>query len=393
MEGGTPMELLALIESPGHVCSRYRIEAFKPILKRFGVRLTIEAIESNALRRFAQMRSAHLYDSVILQRKLLDSMSFSILRRAARNLVFDFDDAVLYRDSYSLKGPYSEKRKARFERIVSNADTVLAGNSFLASRAEMHGAKPEAVHFMPTCIPLAQYESAKRAEKPDRNDSFVMVWIGSSSTLKGLEATSKIWNSIGEAVPNAVLRVVCDRFPKFKSLRVEPISWSQSIEIDQIVSADIGISHVPDDLWSRGKCGLKVLQYLAGGLPVLTNPVGVHAEMVKSGETGFLVDKTREWVEAIRWLSDNCQSRIEMGHNAIETIRQGYDVADWGLHFVDRVMPGAVPSNSLDQSDANSYSSGALKKLGGWKLDHKSNQMGLSSGNHWQVGKTGGVRP
>lgn len=339
------MEILALVEAPGHVCSRYRIEAFEPALSRFGLRLTYQAIESNPLRRLAQMRAAGRFDSVILQRKLLDSLSFTALRQSARHLVFDFDDAVLYRDSYSPKGHHCPRRQARFARIVRECDTILAGNSFLALRAEEHGARSTKVHFMPTCVNLAAYEAAARQADKRKDDSLVMVWIGSSSTLKGLEATRELWEKIGELVPNAVLRVVCDRFPDFKSLAIERVTWSQAVELPAIVTADIGISHVPDDLWSRGKCGLKVLQYLAGGLPVLTNPVGVHPEMVKSGQTGFLVDHPREWLEAVQWLGRNIDIARTMGENAVETIRHGYDVADWAIFLADRVAPGCVPSN------------------------------------------------
>jgi glycosyltransferase involved in cell wall biosynthesis len=227
---------------------------------------------------------------------------------------------------------------------VTEADVVLAGNSFLALRAEEHGARSTKVHYMPTCINLAAYEKAAgEAEPRPGDDRLVMVWIGSSSTLKGLEATQTLWERIGQAVPNAVLRVVCDRFPKFRHLAVEPVAWSQAGEIPAIVSADIGISHVPDDLWSRGKCGLKVLQYLAGGLPVLTNPVGVHPEMVTPGLTGFLLDHPREWLEAIEWLGRNLDRTRAMGREAVEVIRRGYDVADWAIFFADRVAPGSVP--------------------------------------------------
>lgn len=385
------MELLALVESPDHVCCRYRIKAFEPFLARFGIRLTYESIESNPVKRLAQMLRTSRYDSVILQRKLLDGLSFQALRSASKNLIFDFDDAVLYRDSYSPKGLHCVKRQSRFERIVSQVDTVLAGNSFLANRAENFGAKASNVHFMPTCIDLATYQYSRAHTKLQQDDRFVMVWIGSSSTLKGLEATQKLWEAIGKLIPNALLRVVCDRFPNFRKLNTENVQWTQASEISQIVSADIGISYVPDDLWSRGKCGLKVLQYLAGGLPVLTNPVGVHQEMVKSGINGFLVDKPREWLEAIHWLSKNRDSTKQMGLNSTETIRNGYDVADWGLHFVDRVMPGAVAPISMEEIQANLHPKTTSKSSREWMIDRETPMHSQSNGHHCEIKASRGV--
>lgn len=371
---GGQMHLLALVEARGHVCSRYRIEAFEPWLKHFNVTISYQAIEKSPLRRLRQMQSAKGFDGVILQRRLLDPLAFRALRKAAKYLVFDFDDAVLYRDSYAARGHHCPRRQARFEMTVTAADMILAGNSFLASLAEQHGAPAANIHYMPTCIDLSAYEKLRAARKPRNDHQLVMVWIGSSSTLKGIESTSRIWNRIGQCVPRATLRVVCDRFPVFDHLRVEPVHWSESTEIENIVSADIGISHVPDDLWSRGKCGLKVLQYLAGGLPVLTNPVGVHQEMIQPGKNGFLVDKNEQWIEAVRWLDRFRDATAEMAQAGIETIRQGYDIADWGPFFVDRVAPGAIPAN---------FDTRQMKipdqPLKNWKLDQADQPGQMSS--------------
>lgn len=343
------MELLALVESPQHVCCRYRIAAFEPYLRYYGVRVTYQAIAASPAARLVQMRSASQYDAVVLQRKLLDSLSLATLRKAARHLTFDFDDAVLFRDSYSPKGHHCPRRKARFEGIASCADQILAGNSFLAQLAEEHGAMSTRVRYMPTCVDFEAYESVRLASRRRPPDGpFVMVWVGSSSTLKGLEATTSLWNQVGDEVPDAVLKVVCDRFPRFERLKVEPVAWSEQTEIDHIVASDIGVSHVPDDLWSRGKCGLKVLQYMAAGLPVLTNQVGVHTEMVRSGRTGFLVTHPSEWLEAVRWLVANRDSAAAMGREAMNEIRIAFDIADWGRFFVDWVAPGAVRSFGTD---------------------------------------------
>ena len=80
-----------------------------------------------------------------------------------------------------------------------------------------------------------------------------------------------------------------------------------------MAAADVGISWVPDDLWSRGKCGLKVLQYMAAGLPVVANPVGVQADLVRHGETGFLARTPAEWVEALRRLGADPELRCRLG--------------------------------------------------------------------------------
>ena len=129
------MNLLALVETPDHVCCRYRIRAFAPALREAGWSLTCEGLERNPLARTFQLRRAARYDAVVLQRKLLPAWQLRILRRAAHHLVFDFDDAILYRDSNDPRRPESGRRLRRFTETVQQVDTVVAGNDFLADCA------------------------------------------------------------------------------------------------------------------------------------------------------------------------------------------------------------------------------------------------------------------
>ncbi len=128
------MRLLALVDSPDHVCCRYRIRAFEPALKRAGWSLSCQAVQRGPGRVY-QLFQAGLYDAVILQRELLPAWQLAILRRHARHLVFDFDDAVLFRDSYDKRGPHSAWRRRRFSATARIADAVVAGNDFLADCA------------------------------------------------------------------------------------------------------------------------------------------------------------------------------------------------------------------------------------------------------------------
>src|SRR4051812_20284261 len=122
MEDG--MRLLALVDSPHHVCCRYRIRAFEPAIDRAGGSLTCQPLSKGIISRVAQFGEAGRYDSVILQRKLWPPWQLAILRRPARHLVFDFDGAVLYRDSYDRRGPPSSRRERRFAATVRFADAV-----------------------------------------------------------------------------------------------------------------------------------------------------------------------------------------------------------------------------------------------------------------------------
>ncbi len=304
---------------------------------------------------------------MILQRKLLPGWQLGILRRSARRLVFDFDDAVLYRDSNDPRGPDDPRRLRRFAATMGAADTIVAGNDFLADCALRAGARVEDVHVIPTCVDPRRYPVARHESEGGRGD---LVWIGSSSTLRGLEQPVAIWNAMAEGLPGIRLRVICDRFPRDFPIAVAGVPWSESDESRQLAGGHVGVSWLPDDLWSRGKCGLKVLQYQAAGLPIVANPVGCQADMIRPGEDGFLATTPAEWVDAVRRLADDPDLRGRMGAAARRRVEADYSVSAWSQAFVQAIA-GASRSSAL---------AGA-----GWKADRTS--AAASSGLRETVGQ------
>jgi glycosyltransferase involved in cell wall biosynthesis len=117
-------------------------------------------------------------------------------------------------------------------------------------------------------------------------------------------------------------------------LPVVPIPWEEASEARQLAAGQIGVSWLPDDLWSRGKCGLKILQYEAAGLPVVANRVGVHRSMVLDGWNGFLTDTPDEWVDALRRLAADSELRERLGRQARADVSARYSVAAWAPAFV-----------------------------------------------------------
>jgi glycosyltransferase involved in cell wall biosynthesis len=117
------------------------------------------------------------------------------------------------------------------------------------------------------------------------------------------------------------------RLHRHPGLPIDQCTWSESTEAIEIAAAAAGISWVPDDPWSRGKCGLKVLQYQAAALPVIANPVGVHAEMVRAGQTGFSASTAEEWISAVVRLAAEPQLRRRLGEAGRREVELNYSVA------------------------------------------------------------------
>jgi glycosyltransferase involved in cell wall biosynthesis len=279
------------------------------------------------LRLFRSFRDA---DAVVLQRKLLPTLQLAALRRYTRRLVFDFDDAVWLRDSYHPRGIACVSRTARFRRTLKAADLVIAGNRFLADEAARH-ARPGRVAVVPTCVDPSAYPLAAH----DSPQGLRMVWVGSASTLRGLDRIRGALAAVGKAVPGVRLKLVCDQFLQFDGLPVDCVLWDAETEARELAAADAGFAWMPDDDWSRGKCGLKILQYQAAGLPVIANPVGVHREMVLDGETGFLVDGPQAWVEAVGKLAGDPTLRRRMGLAGRSQVVERYDVSAGGRQWVE----------------------------------------------------------
>jgi glycosyltransferase involved in cell wall biosynthesis len=342
------MHWIGVVESPGHVCCRYRLAALAPYFRRAGHSLELRSLPKGAwarLRFFRGLREAN----VILQRRLLPGWQFARLRRAARHLVFDVDDAIFLRDSYSPRGLHAPYRLRRFATTVRACEAVAAGNAFLHAESVHWGAT---AHVVPTCIDFRRYPLAAHT----RAGAVQLVWIGSSSTLQGLEVCTPLLEELGRRVPDLQLKLICDRFLHWRHLPVLRCPWTEEGEAAALAEADIGVSWMPDDLWSRGKCGLKVLQYMAAGLPVVANPVGIHRELVRHGETGFLAETAAQWVDAVGRLAQDRALRRRMGRAGRRLVEDGFSIEAGARRLLlllesvsERSVPevGAAPSGGL----------------------------------------------
>jgi len=319
------LHLIALVESAQHVCCRYRLKAFQAGLRAAGHELEFKELPEHWWERWRLGGELQHADAVIVQRKLLLGLHVTALRKQVKRLIFDFDDAVFLRDSFSEKGPNCPRRAKRFAAMMRNADAITAGNAWLAEQARAAGATG-IVTVIPTCIDPTAYREPH--VHPDSATHLIrLVWIGSSSTLPSLELLRPTLESLGTALPQLSLRLICDRFLKFENLRVEQIQWSAETEADNLARADIGISWLPDDDWSRGKCGLKVLQYMAAGLPVIANSVGVHNEMITHGVNGFRAETPDQWLAAVQQLASDADLRKRVGEAGRGNVEREYSIA------------------------------------------------------------------
>jgi glycosyltransferase involved in cell wall biosynthesis len=320
------VNLLVITNNPSRASFRQRIEIYLDILRQNGIVCEVAKLPSSYLGRWKLFKLGADFDAVFLHKKCLNLHDTFWLKRYSRKIIYDFDDAVMY----SPQAPASDKTShfKLFRRIVKLADLVIAGNSYLAEHAREFNSNVNAV---PTGLDVSAY--SVKVDRED-NDKIRLVWIGSQSTLKYLAQIKPVLEEIGSRFDNVVLRIVCDEFFDLENVRVEKHPWSLETQAIDLVAADIGLAPLPDNRFTRGKCGFKILQYAAAGLPSITSPVGVNSTYVQDGVTGFLAADTSEWVDRITRLVENPQLRKGMGLAALQWVGR-FDIAVLGKQFCD----------------------------------------------------------
>ena len=295
--------------------TRYRVSGYLPFWRRAGWHAEHLTHDGSWRAWWSILARARRVDTVVILRRTFGFPWLRLLRRAARRLVFDFDDAIFVRGS----GERSTSKYARFGRTVAACDLVWAGNRYLAEHASRFNAR---VVVVPTAVDAEKY--AVSPPKPD--DSIDLVWIGSGATRKHLQTAVPALQRAAARVPRLRLKIVADFSLDADGLTVEPVQWTAQGEAVALAASHIGIAPLPDNPFTRGKCGLKILQYMAAGLPVIASPVGINAELVHDGVSGYTAVGDDGWVAAIERLATDPPLRRRLGEQAREVCRRHYTV-------------------------------------------------------------------
>ncbi len=334
------MKLLVITNNPDRASFRYRVKAYLEIMRNSGIQCRVMRFPSRQLARWELLGQAGDFDAVFLHKKRLNIIDGYRLRRCARKIIYDFDDAVMYSD----RGPDrpTRKRQRSFARTVEKADMVIAGNAYLADHA---GVFNENVVVLPTGLNLADY-----SQSPHGSDEGIirLVWIGSKSTLGYLIGIRSVLEEIGSRLDNVVLRIICDAFFDLNNMPVEKRPWSEQTQFDDLAAGHIGLAPLPDDKFTRGKCGFKILQYQAAGLPVVASGVGVNAEYVRDGVCGFLAKDNGDWVEKLLRLINDEQLRRQMADAGLKAVQQ-FDVGVIGrklCHLITECLKDTARSDN-----------------------------------------------
>ncbi len=326
---------------PKAATTRYRMLQFLPYLESKGISCELSPLLEDDylktlfsggkfpaskiiglyLKRLQQLLTLRKFDLVVIQYELLPyfpSFLEKLLRLANVPFLYDFDDAVFHRyDEHPNRWVKSILGK-KIANIIGSAKGVMAGNQYLADYASHYNSH---VSIFPTVVDSSRY--AKKEYELDSTRPFTIGWIGSPSTAAYLKPLEEPLKRFLADKNGQCLAIGAGDLPVGSVFTSIP--WSEEAELQQLSQFDVGIMPLPEENWARGKCGFKLIQYMAAKLPVIASPVGVNQEIVEQGKTGFLATTEAEWLEALEILYREKELRRYMAEEGLKRVEAHYD--------------------------------------------------------------------
>lgn len=271
-------------------------------------------------KRIFQLRQVNKFDLVWIEYEALPWLPARIehgLGLSSIPYVVDYDDAIFHRYDQHESKLVRMFLGHKIDQVMRRAALVLAGNDYLAERARLAGAKN--IQVLPTVIDLKRYPKILKSV----NKFFTIGWIGSPSTSKYLTLITPALTEFCKRVDTQVVLIGAGKVD-LPGVPVKFIPWSECTEVEFMQCFDVGIMPLPDNPWERGKCGFKLIQYMACSCPVVGSPVGVNKKIIKHGVNGYQAETINEWIQAFMILNNNKEERRRMGESGRKLVEKQY---------------------------------------------------------------------
>ena len=328
--------------------SRLRSLQYLPSLREAGIQITSHALFSDDYlkrlysgngrsllsmaqyywRRAKLLRSLPDIDVIWMEKEALPYIPYLLERELMPNgipYVVDYDDAVFHNYDLSSNRIIRRLLAKKIDRVMANASVTICGNNYLAERARKAGAT--FIERVPTVVDTTRYPIT---DMPLFNSSRTLTvgWIGSPSTQHYILKLKPVLEALcrEKDIQLVLVGAQSSLVDGFGQLPVRVLPWSENSEVSAVAGFDIGVMPLLDGPWERGKCGYKLLQYMAAGKPVVASPVGVNVEIVERAQCGKLADGQSEWYQALRELLTNFDERLTLGSNGRRAVERYYSL-------------------------------------------------------------------
>ena len=251
--------------------------------------------------------------------------------------VLDYDDAVFHYYDQHRSAVVRSTLGGKHRELMRGAALVVAGNDYLASYARDAGAAR--VEIVPTAVDLQRHPLVDVRSPPVLADIPCVGWIGQRATADFLRPLAPLFEQLRNQGKGRFTAIGIDA--QQLGLPMASVPWSEDTEVASLQALDVGIMPLRDEPFERGKCGYKLIQYMACGLPVVASPVGVNCQIVEHGVNGFLAETPREWEAALKSLLADPLLRQRMGAAGREKVERSYSIQATAPRLVDLLKAAA----------------------------------------------------
>jgi len=342
-------KVLFLLPYPLHKApsQRFRVEAYFDILKANGIEYSVDTFLSDkawnvlykkgssiakaiaVLQGFGRrlklvLTEGSRYDYVFVHREASPIgppiFEYLIARVLNKKILYDFDDAIWIPNTTAENKIVGwVKAFWKVKHICKWSYKVAGGNNFLCAFARQYA---DTVVLLPTCVDVVNKHNRLKEQETEH---IVIGWTGSHSTMFYLDEIVPVLKKIIVEC-NVALVIISNKPPNFVLPNMTYLPWSEESEIADLSRLHIGLMPLANDAWSEGKCGFKLIQYMALGIPVVASPAGVNKDIVEKGISGFLCTSQEEWYEALKRLILDAGLRSYMGTKGREKIISDYSI-------------------------------------------------------------------
>jgi glycosyltransferase involved in cell wall biosynthesis len=268
------------------------------------------------------------FDLVIIEKELFPNAPYFLEYIFLRNIKYALDY-----DDYIATG-YKENLFKRFylnnkiQKLVKGAKFVTVCNRWYFEQF-----KTDNLFYLPTVVNLDNYSKIKNTFE---SKVITIVWIGSPSTVKYLQNIVPILKLL--SLKYLIKLKVIGAEILIDGVNVEFVEWTPENENEELFSSDIGIMPLNDSMWDKGKCGFKLVQYMATGLPVIATVSPANNEIISNGLNGFIINDINEWYFRLEELILNKELREQFGKSGRYKIEFNYTYQVWGNRFVKYIL-------------------------------------------------------
>jgi glycosyltransferase involved in cell wall biosynthesis len=269
------------------------------------------------VRRVSQLLRSENFHCLWIEIELLPYVPYLIERQLlrARPYVLDIDDAWFHRYQMSPNPMVRLALGQKLAQLMRGASQVIVGSPFLEDYAREAGASRV------TCVPTAVDTASYPLTPAGHNEDIIIGWVGTPSNERYLHIIQDVLADVCRS-RKARFRVIGARPVAMPGVPTEFRPWREETEARDICEIDIGVMPLTDGVWERGKCGYKLIQYMAASRVAVASRVGANTSIVRHGVTGFLVDDAEAWRKRLLQLIDD-----RMGAQARGIAEAEYDLS------------------------------------------------------------------